>query len=285
MFAKIFAQILDSSIAENPELRFTFMDFLLLATSDGIVDMTHEAIARRTNRAIEIVRSTIAVLEAPDPLSRNAEHGGARIKRLDEHRDWGWLIINYDYFRKIASEEQRRARTRARVRKFRVTHGNTDKTDSPRKTEPISNAPKQAGNAGNAMQKKKQRHEEPCSQAHKEFIEKWTVAYKEHFSEDYAFQGGKDAKAVKLLLASSKKTPDELMRVARAAWKHAQGFYSKGAVSICGFNAKFNEIRQELNNARDKKPTPESGRGLGTANEGKSSQYAGVGRLRSVPDA
>jgi len=122
MYAKVFQQILDSSIATNPELRFTFMDMLILADQDGVVDMTHEAIARRTNRPIEVIRATIKELEQPDPLSRTPTCNGARIKRLDDHRDWGWLIVNYEYFRKIASEEQRREKTRLRVQRFRHWH-------------------------------------------------------------------------------------------------------------------------------------------------------------------
>jgi len=119
MFAKIFTQIYDSSLVENPAVRFTFMDLLILADKNGVVDMTHEAIARRTNRSVDVIRKTIAVLESPDPSSRTPDEKGARIYRLDDHRDWGWGITNYDYFRALASEEQRREKTKARVRKHR----------------------------------------------------------------------------------------------------------------------------------------------------------------------
>ena len=142
MFAKIFSQIYDSSIVEKPETRFTFMDFLVLADRNGVVDMTHEAIARRTNRPIELIRETIAELESPDLRSRTPEFSGARIKRLDDHRDWGWFIVNYQLFREIASEEQRREKTLARVHKLRgkkklencnapVTHVNDSPSISP----------------------------------------------------------------------------------------------------------------------------------------------------------
>lgn len=127
MFAKVFNQIYDSSIVENPEMRFTFMDFLVLADCNGVVDMTHEAISRRTNRPLELIRSTIASLESPDNHSRSPEFSGARLKRLDEHRDWGWFIVNFDKFRKIASEEQRREKTKLRVQKHRVTQCNAVK--------------------------------------------------------------------------------------------------------------------------------------------------------------
>ncbi len=119
MFAKIFSQIYDSSIVENPELRFTFMDLLVLADAGGVVDMTHEAIARRTNRPIDVIRSTIEVLENPDTRSRTPDAEGRRLKRLDAHRDWGWVIINYDQFRKVETDEQRREKTLARVNKYR----------------------------------------------------------------------------------------------------------------------------------------------------------------------
>jgi hypothetical protein len=131
MFAKVFTQIYDSSIAENPELRFTFMDLLVLADINGVVDMTHEAIARRTNRPIEIVRRTIAELEQPDPKSRSKEDGGRRLRRLDDHRDWGWLITNYDHFRKIASDEQRREKTSARVAKYRQKDQQNEECNAP----------------------------------------------------------------------------------------------------------------------------------------------------------
>lgn len=145
MFAKVFSQIFDSSIVENPSVRFTFMDLLVLADRNGVVDMTHEAIARRTNRPIETIRKTILQLESPDNRSRTSDRQGARLKRLDEHRDWGWMIVNYHYFRQIASEEQRREKTLARVHKHR-------------KVKPLRSVT--LCNASNAMQKERQKEKE-----------------------------------------------------------------------------------------------------------------------------
>ena len=137
MYSKIFRRIYESSIAENPSLRFTFMDLLVLADRDGIVDMTHEAIARITNRPLAEIRETIALLEGPDPKSRSPEEGGARIRRIDQHRDWGWVIINYDRFHDMAIEEDRRAATRERVRRYRSKSRN----DPISEEKPKCNAP------------------------------------------------------------------------------------------------------------------------------------------------
>lgn len=128
MFAKVFSQILDSSLAEDYQTRHVFEDFLKLCDVDGVVDVTHEAIARRTNSPLEVIRAAIEKLEQPDPSSRNPTDEGRRIVRLDNHRNWGWIICNYAHYRAIASEEQRREKTRLRVEKHRakkcVTLGN-----------------------------------------------------------------------------------------------------------------------------------------------------------------
>ena len=131
MYAKIFTQIFDSSVNEDCHVRWVFEDMMKLADVNGVVDMTHEAIARRTNAPLDIVKKGIERLEMPDDSSRNPDYEGRRIVRLDEHRSWGWWIVNYEYYRNLASEEQKRARTRERVRKFRqksVTPCNADVT-------------------------------------------------------------------------------------------------------------------------------------------------------------
>lgn len=131
MYAKVFTQIFDSSIADNYKLRHFFMDLLVLADINGVVDMTPAAIAGRTRIPIEEVHQYLAFLESPDTESRTPDHEGRRIVRLDEHRTWGWCILNYDKFRAIASEDQRKALTRERVRKHRekrVTPSNADVT-------------------------------------------------------------------------------------------------------------------------------------------------------------
>ncbi len=109
MYAKIFTQIFDSSIAENYEVRHVFEDLLKLADVDGVVDMTVEAIARRTNVPIEKVRYGIEELMKPDPNSRSKEHEGRRLILVDSRRNWGWIIVNYQHYRDIQNDEMRRA--------------------------------------------------------------------------------------------------------------------------------------------------------------------------------
>lgn len=118
-YAKIFQQIFDSSIADDWQVRHVFEDLLILANSDGVVDMTHDAISRRTNTPIEIITRAISELEKPDLKSRSEAEGGARLKRLDDHRDWGWWIVNHTHYRDMTTDEQYRSKSRERMRRFR----------------------------------------------------------------------------------------------------------------------------------------------------------------------
>lgn len=119
MYAKIFAQIFDSSIAENYAVRHVFEDLLKLADQTGVVDMTMEAIARRTNGPIDTIRMAIDELSKPDSTSRSKLHGGRRIIPLDSNRNWGWIIVNYEHYREIQDEQTRKSYFRDAKRRQR----------------------------------------------------------------------------------------------------------------------------------------------------------------------
>jgi hypothetical protein len=112
MCAKLFAQILDSSIAEDYRVRHIFQDLLILADPDGQVDMTKEAVARRLNIPMELLTLALTALMSPDRRSRSPDEAGRRLVPLDEHRDWGWRIVNYKAYNEIKSESARRDRNR-----------------------------------------------------------------------------------------------------------------------------------------------------------------------------
>lgn len=122
MYAKVYTQIFDSSIAENYEVRHFFEDMLKLADVTGVVDITAEAISRRINLPIEKVLFGLGELMKPDPKSRSHDHEGRRLLALDSHRDWGWQIVNYQHYRELKDEATRRlyfrdAKRRERARK------------------------------------------------------------------------------------------------------------------------------------------------------------------------
>lgn len=100
------------------------MDLLVLAEIDGAVDMTIEAIAGITRVPVDDLRMAIEILMKPDAQSRTPDQGGARLVKLDDHRNWGWRIVNYERYREIANDEERRAAIGRRVKKFRQKAAN-----------------------------------------------------------------------------------------------------------------------------------------------------------------
>jgi uncharacterized phage protein (TIGR02220 family) len=115
----MFQQIHDSSVADDYLMRLVFMDLLILADRDGLVNKTPEAIARRTAVPLEIVDEQLRKLMAPDPKSNTPDCDGRRLVPIEEGKPWGWRIVNYKKYRNIKSSDELRAQTRDRVAAFR----------------------------------------------------------------------------------------------------------------------------------------------------------------------
>lgn len=266
-YTKLFGSIITSTIwREKNETRILWITMLALKNKSGIVEGSVPGLADMARLSLDDTIEALETLRAPDQYSRTKEHEGRRIEDVEG----GWLVLNHAKWREKMNADERRdyLRVKQQEHRERVNKSvNKRKQRSTRSTHTEPDANTQSSGT---------------SSAHAEFIEKWSADYEETFKEKYAFQGGKDAKAVKALLAASGKTPDELMKMAKAAWANGSLFYCKSAASICGFNSKFNEIRSELNQKRNgthRSGNTESGRGLGTCNEGKSAQYEGYGRI------
>ncbi len=122
MYGKLFAQMYDGTLGtKGPwQALVTFQQLIILADKKGEVDMTAEAIARRTTIPLKVIQVGIDALEQPDPHSRTPDEDGRRIVKLSDNRDWGWRVVNYDHYRKIRSAEERREYMKQYMRERRV---------------------------------------------------------------------------------------------------------------------------------------------------------------------
>jgi len=120
VYAKIFAQIFDSSIAEDYRTRHIFMDLLVLADREGLVDMTLESIARRTNIPVDVLTDAVCKLCKPDVNSRTETEDGRRLVLIDPERAWGWRIVNFEQYHAMRDENGRRAYMRSYMRRRRA---------------------------------------------------------------------------------------------------------------------------------------------------------------------
>jgi len=125
MYVKIFSGILDSSIMDQDvATRWAWIAALCLADKTGRFTCTMEAFARRSNLPTETARAALGALTAPDPSSTTLAEDG---RRLILEAPNSWWIVNYEHYRRIASEEQRLEQVRARVAK----HAAKKRTNAP----------------------------------------------------------------------------------------------------------------------------------------------------------
>ncbi len=113
MYAKLFTSIYQGTLRGNSNGILVFTNMLAHCDKHGICDIHPRAIAEEVGLSQEAVRAAILELEAPDEESRSPEEEGRRIVRVDEHRAWGWRVVNYLKYRAIRDEDTRREQNRA----------------------------------------------------------------------------------------------------------------------------------------------------------------------------
>ena len=122
MYAKLFTSIYQGTLRGNSHGLLVFTNLLAHCDKDGIADIHPRAIAEEVGLAPDQVRAALDELEAPDEESRSPEEGGRRIVRVDEHRAWGWRVVNYLKYRAIRNEEDRREQNRRAQEAWRKRH-------------------------------------------------------------------------------------------------------------------------------------------------------------------
>lgn len=96
----------------HSHLILVFSNLLAFKDQDQYVDKTELAIAQEVGLTEEQVRAALDELEAPDPKSRSKAYEGRRLLRIDAHRDWGWFVVNGEFYDRIRNAEERRRQNR-----------------------------------------------------------------------------------------------------------------------------------------------------------------------------
>ena len=161
MYVKLFSQILDSSIwMESGDTRLVWITLLAAMDQDGFARFASVAnLAHRARVPDAACDTAVQVLEAPDPHSSDPSFEGRRIERVPG----GWLVLNYAKYRELASEANRREKTRERVKRWKQAQRDGGVTDSDAGVRK-GNARLRTGNGGvpkgNDMEKQKQKQKQ-----------------------------------------------------------------------------------------------------------------------------
>jgi hypothetical protein len=113
----IWSQIVDSSLwEEDGDVVKVFMTMLATKDSDHVCRLDAYRIHKKCNIDELKVLEILKVLASPDKRRRaEQEFEGRRIKAVED----GWLILNGEKYRRMVSEEMRKARLRRAQSTFR----------------------------------------------------------------------------------------------------------------------------------------------------------------------
>ncbi len=117
MYNKLFSKIVTSSIWLEPTpTRIVWLMFIALMNEDGFVQFASPANVAHTARITdEETEQAITILESPDPNSADSDNDGRRIERVPG----GWMVLNSEKYRNLATREMIREQTRIRVARKR----------------------------------------------------------------------------------------------------------------------------------------------------------------------
>lgn len=246
MYCKLFASLYQGTLRGASHEILVFTNLLAHAGRDGIVDKHFRAIAEETGLTVEEVKAAILTLESPDPESRSPEEAGARIVRMDDHRVWGWRIVNYGKYRAIRSEEDRAEQNRLAQERWR-------NKNKPPSAESKQDKPKQ-------REKEKQQAE----------------------AKDVGPKGSAPQSDEEWLASLSKDSTYEGIDVPREHGKMLNWCNVNGKTpSRRRFTNWLNRADRPMkgNNGTHQQSAGKNSRTTGTANERRLGQYADVGKV------
>lgn len=167
MYAKLFSSLYQGTLRGCPDEILVFTNLLAHADCTGLVDKHWRAIAEETGIDEARVKAAIKHLESPDPESRSPEMEGRRILPIDEHRAWGWQIVNHGKYRAIRNEEDRREQNRLAQQRWR----DKQKVSDVSRVSPDKPIQKQQAEAD--TEEEKNGSKEPKTRAPKQTSEQW----------------------------------------------------------------------------------------------------------------
>lgn len=109
MYAKVFDSIYSGSLRGRAHEQLVFIYLLVNSwQTKGICDIHPRRICDDVGLTMAEVSDAIDYLQRPDPESRSPKLSGRRIELLDEHRSWGWRIVNWDKYNSIQRTMERK---------------------------------------------------------------------------------------------------------------------------------------------------------------------------------
>ncbi len=232
-YGKVFDSIFGSSIMESDvETRYIWMCMIIAADKEGFVDETIPALARRFNVSESCMHDAINCFMSPDASSRTPDQNGRRIEPIRE--SFGWKIINYDYYRNLRDDEQRREYMREYMRNYR---------ENQKKSEPltpVNNGKQQLAHTDTDTDTDTDKRHTERNPDIKKFIDHYHNTFLERFNEKPMIDGGKDGKIIKSLLGTYEI--DLLKELLDKFFNSTDEFILRSGYTIGVFKSQINKL-------------------------------------------
>ncbi len=236
----------------------------MLAISDpyGIVSASIPGLASVSNVSVDETRLAVKNLLSPDPDSRTKDYEGRRIEEIDG----GWRILNYVKYRKMLSEAER-ADYKAKWIREKRRQMSTLSTESDVNGQKSTDASASSSTSSSAS----------VSDVGKTFlIGEVLKVFNEEWIPTRKAMGKRPKDWTTMFLAQAKwlsqfKETDQLEILSQSIRNNWQGLQEP-------------KKQYGTNQKRNTQGGQGIGRGVGTLNEGTSSQYRGIGKIGEVPN-
>ena len=135
-FTKLFSNIIHSTVwREALHVKVCWVTMLALADKYGNVNVAMPALADAARISLPQCEEAIQMFLGPDPYSRTKDFEG---RRIVESPHGGWTLLNHAKYRKIQNEDEKRAATAERVRRFRDKCRGVTRSVTEGVTEPVT---------------------------------------------------------------------------------------------------------------------------------------------------
>ncbi len=153
MYGKIFTSIYDSTLMSSHGWLgvYVFSSMIVMANREGIVSLDEKSLYKRLGLdedkeacSFERFLQVLEALEGEDSLSNITAMNGKRILRLSQIEEFddnrGWLIVNYEYYRKRGSKEERNEYKRGYMAAIRKLSNKPLENNDVNKRETVCNS-------------------------------------------------------------------------------------------------------------------------------------------------
>ncbi len=244
MYNKLFTKILDSSIWLEPTpTRIVWVTFLAAMDEHGFVPFASVGnVAQRAVVTLDEARAAIGCLESVDPDSSDSANEGRRIERVPG----GWVVLNAEKYRALATRAAQVENTRERVRRFRekvaaegshaavtpATIGNASVTPSEAYTEVLASSGDDAARKRSPVRPSKSATKD---QPIKSLLAEHERLFTARYGEKPGSYTGKDAKLAKTVIGDHGL--DRARAMLRVYFESDDYFFAKAGHSFSAFVA------------------------------------------------